>query len=119
MNHVGQCLCGTVRYEVDGPFQSMTHCHCSMCRKHHGAPFATYVSASLAGFRWVSGQDNIEKYTTESGGTRSFCRTCGSVTPIFMDAHALVLFFVCFFDGELCFLQQKHIFIGSKASFFK
>src|SRR3569833_227152 len=119
MNHVGQCLCGTVRYEVDGPFQSMTHCHCSMCRKHHGAPFATYVSASLAGFRWVSGQDNIEKYTTVLGGLWSICRTCGSVTPIFMDAHGLVLIPAGNLDGELGIKPQKHIFTGSKASFYE
>ena len=119
MNHLGQCLCGTVRYEVDGPFQSMTHCHCSMCRKHHGAPFATYVSAALAGFRWVSGQDAIVGYKTESGGTRSFCRTCGSVTPIFMDAHGLVLIPAGNLDGELGIKPQRHIFTGSKASFYE
>ena len=115
----GQCLCGTVRYEVDGPFDSMTHCHCSMCRKHHGAPFATYVGAPLAGFRWVSGQDNIGKYTTESGGTRSFCSTCGSVTPIFMDAHGLVLIPAGNLDGELGITPQRHFFTGSKAAFYE
>ena len=47
----GSCFCGTVRYEVSGPFESMVNCHCSMCRKHHGAGFATYVSAPLKRFR--------------------------------------------------------------------
>ena len=44
----GVCLCGTVQYEIAGPFQMMMHCHCSMCRKHHGGSFATFVSAD----RW-------------------------------------------------------------------
>ena len=35
----GSCLCGTVRYEIGAPFTAMLSCHCSMCRKHHGAPF--------------------------------------------------------------------------------
>ena len=98
----GQCLCGTVRYEVDGPLDSMTHCHCSMCRKHHGAPFATYVSAPLAGFRWVAGQDAVEKYTTETGGVRSFCSTCGSVTPILMEGHGIVLIPAGNLDSRNC-----------------
>ena len=78
----GSCLCQGVACEIDGAVIDLLYCHCSMCRKHHGATFATFVSAPLAGFRWVSGQDAVEKYTTESGGVRPFCSTCGSVTPI-------------------------------------
>ena len=33
----GRCLCGDVVFEADAPFEFMGHCHCSMCRKHHGA----------------------------------------------------------------------------------
>jgi hypothetical protein len=29
----GSCLCGGIRYEVDGPLGMVVHCHCSMCRK--------------------------------------------------------------------------------------
>ena len=46
----GSCLCGAVTYEVRGPFNMMVHCHCSMCRKHHGAAFATFVGAPLTHF---------------------------------------------------------------------
>ena len=38
----GSCLCGTVRYEIRGPVGRVSHCHCAMCRKAHGAAFATY-----------------------------------------------------------------------------
>jgi hypothetical protein len=41
----GQCLCEALTYELDGPFSAMIHCHCSMCRKHHGTGFATFVAA--------------------------------------------------------------------------
>lgn len=114
----GQCLCGTVRYTVDGPFASMMNCHCSMCRKHHGAPFATFVSAPLAGFHWVSGEDSISKYTTESGGSRSFCRKCGSVTPMLLEEMQIVLCPAGNLDGELGIKPQAHIFTGSKASWY-
>jgi hypothetical protein len=115
----GQCLCGTVRFEVDGPFQSMVHCHCSMCRKHHGAPFATYVSAPLGGFRWVSGQDAIAKYITETGWARPFCSTCGSVTPIPEETRGIVLIPAGNLDGELGIKPQYHIFTGSKAPWYE
>ena len=115
----GQCLCGTVRYEVDGPFASMMNCHCSMCRKHHGAPYATFVSAPLEGFRWVAGQDAISKFTTQSGGSRSFCQFCGSVTPMLLDDAGIVLCPAGNLDGDLGIKPQAHIFTGSKASWYE
>lgn len=58
----GVCLCGAIRYEFTEPFHAMVHCHCSMCRKHHGAPFATFAVAALESFRWLRG-------STRSPGT--------------------------------------------------
>ncbi len=75
----GGCLCGAVRYKVHGPFHDMLHCHCSMCRKAHGSPFATFVGG--AGLEWVSGRNNIESYASTPNSSRHFCRTCGSTTP--------------------------------------
>ena len=43
----GSCLCGTVTWEMQPPFERMSHCHCSMCRKTHGAPFATFVAVRM------------------------------------------------------------------------
>ncbi len=40
----GGCLCGRVRYEVAGPLANADHCHCSMCRRQHGAAFAAISS---------------------------------------------------------------------------
>src|SRR5262245_28722026 len=87
----GSCLCGSVRYEVAGPFDFMAHCHCSMCRKHHGAMFSTFVSAPLAGFRFLSGEDRIDVYPSSEHGRRPFCRSCGSVVPIRMDAMGVAI----------------------------
>lgn len=52
----GQCLCGAVEYEVDEFSPKMAHCHCSMCRKFHGAAFATYGTAKKSAFRWLRGK---------------------------------------------------------------
>ena len=37
----GGCLCGLVRYEIAASLGTTEHCHCSMCRKAHGAAFST------------------------------------------------------------------------------
>jgi AcrR family transcriptional regulator len=87
----GACACGTVRYEVEGPFDVMSHCHCAMCRKHHGSAFATFVSAPLAGFRWLAGADAVTTYRSATSAQRSFCSVCGSVTPS-LETEAGVVF---------------------------
>ena len=114
----GMCLCGTVSYELDGPFTIMTHCHCSMCRKHHGAPFATFVAAAHTGFRWRSGEDAVGTYASSSQGTRSFCRHCGSVGPTLMPEAGLAFAPAGNLDGDLGIRPQAHMFVGSKAGWY-
>ena len=80
----GACLCGTVQYAFGAPFQMMAHCHCSMCRKHHGAPFVTFVGAPLDSFRWLAGEDAVLKYASSEHGVRSYCKQCASVAPTLM-----------------------------------
>ena len=87
----GSCLCGAVSYQLNGRFEALSHCRCSMCRKHHGMASSAFVSLPLAGFRWVSGESNISMFLSSDEGQRAFCRTCGSVTPI-VDAEAGVVF---------------------------
>ena len=52
-----------------------------MCRKAHGAAFGTYYYMSADAFRWTSDLDSIVDYESSPSLTRSFCGTCGSVTP--------------------------------------
>ena len=78
----GSCLCGRFAFEVDGPFQMMMNCHCTICRKHHGAAFATYAVAPASGFRWLSGAGEQARYASSKGLDRGFCPTCGSKVPL-------------------------------------
>jgi hypothetical protein len=114
----GSCLCGTVRYDVDGPFTTMLSCHCSMCRKHHGAPFATYANAALAGFRWTSGERALGHYAASRYYTRSFCTTCGAVAPSLMPGEGLAFIPAGTLDGDPGIKVQGHMFVGSKAPWY-
>ena len=51
--HQGSCLCGGVRYETTAPVKASSHCHCSMCRKAHGAAFASYGNVRRERHRFV------------------------------------------------------------------
>lgn len=114
MTTQGACLCGTVRYEVDGPFAMTVHCHCSMCRKHHGSLFATFVSAPLVGFRWLSGTDALVRYKSSAQGERSFCGACGSAMPSLAKELDLVICPAGNLLGDVQLPRGAHIFVGSK-----
>ncbi len=110
----GSCLCGSVRWEIDGPARHMSHCHCSMCRKAHGAPFATYLSANLDDYRLVAGAEVIRQHESSPGFTRAFCATCGSVVPMIVDGRRAVIPAGCL-DDDPGIRPAAHIFVASKA----
>ena len=112
----GSCLCGSVQYELDGPFEVMSHCHCSMCRKHHGAAFATFVTVPLSSFRWVAGEDVLSTYQSSAYGKRTFCSKCGSVMPVVEADTGIAFCPAGNLDGELGIQPQSPRFVGSKAS---
>jgi hypothetical protein len=114
----GSCLCGRVSYEFDGPISLMMNCHCSMCRKHHGSAYATFLGAPLSGFRWLSGEDNVRSFASSSQGKRFFCATCGSVAPTLLKAMELALVPAGNVSGEVDAQPQYHVFVGSKAPWY-
>jgi hypothetical protein len=74
----GSCLCGSVRFEIELPTGACAHCHCTQCRRAHGAGYVTWVILPIAQFRLRSGEDRLARFKSSDHGTRSFCGTCGS-----------------------------------------
>ena len=74
----GSCFCGKVQFTIGLPTLSCGHCHCSMCRRPHGAPFVTWAAVPLNQFTITVGEEHITRYQSSANGTRSFCSTCGS-----------------------------------------
>ena len=110
----GRCLCGEVRYEVDGDFVAVVNCHCSMCRKHHGSPFATWVVLPARQYRLTSGAAAIVRYASSPGMHRSSCGRCGSVTPESTPGGDHVVVPAGNLEGALP-RPTLHMFVGSKA----
>lgn len=115
--HRGGCLCGAVGYVVDGEFARVTHCHCSMCRKGHGAAFATYATVRVEQLRFERGEATLGHFHSSPTVTRSFCRDCGS--PMLWRDDTREPGMVAFALGGLdtLYAEQRiaHIFVASKA----
>jgi hypothetical protein len=114
--YTGGCLCGAVRFAVDGPIERCVHCHCSMCRRNHGAGFVTWLVVPRSRFRLEDGQQALQRYASSEGGSRSFCGTCGSSMFCELEAHPDVIDVVlgCLDDpGDLT--PQLHVFWSDRA----
>jgi hypothetical protein len=74
----GGCQCGAVRYAIYAMPEGFSICHCRMCQKAVGGPFAAYVPNKAADFDWTRGTPGM--FASSSIATRGFCRDCG--TPL-------------------------------------
>jgi hypothetical protein len=116
----GGCLCGAVRFEIRGPLGRMSHCHCSMCRKAHGAAFGTYARVARGDFALISGEVAIQSYRSSPKVTRTFCRTCGSTLQWLSDEHSDAIdIAIGTLDDDPIVRPSLHIFVGSKAAWYE
>ena len=112
----GSCLCGAVRYEVAEPFEEMHHCHCSRCRKAHGAAFSTFARTSKANLRFLSGEEKVRHFRSSPPVQRSFCGDCGSNLLFRFDPlPEAVWIAVGSLDEDPGLRPEAHIFVQSKA----
>ena len=111
----GSCCCGRVRFRAQGPFGTFSHCHCTDCRKSHGAAFATYIGVRLAQFTFLQGEGEVGSFTTQTGTRRSFCRHCGSTLTGTVTSEPDELYVAAgTLDTPLRRKPEYHIFIRSK-----
>ena len=78
---LGGCLCGDVRYRLDGAIGgasgAVTLCHCGQCRKAQGGPAAVGPAQSEA-LVFTAGKSLVREYESSPGKFRAFCKRCGS-----------------------------------------
>ena len=74
----GRCLCGAVAFELRLPSKWCAHCHCSMCRRAHGAGYVTWAGCESDHFILNKGDHHLKWYESSPGARRGFCSTCGS-----------------------------------------
>jgi hypothetical protein len=115
----GSCLCGDVAFEIDGPVEALAHCHCSMCRKAHGAAFASYVAAPKSAFRWLRGADRIRRYASSPSAWRPFCARCGSTVPAAPESMDRVFVPAGLLAEDPKVSPAQHFFVASKAPWYE
>jgi hypothetical protein len=67
-----------VRFEVSGPFERVSACHCVSCKKISGGAGTVSGRASTDAIRILAGQELLTSYQPEEGSAKTFCSRCGS-----------------------------------------
>ena len=120
----GGCQCQAVRYTISTPAVETGHCHCSMCRRLHGAMFYTYSIFPRDNVVFDRGDDNLTRYPSSELITRLFCRHCGShVADLEDDGRNMIHISTGTLDNGAHpghpAASYRHIFVASKAPWYK
>jgi len=111
----GSCLCGNIEYEVEEQPGKIFNCYCSICRRSHGAAFATQVFARGETLKILKGEEYLKEYFS-GRGYRAFCSNCGSRLMNYAKDKSRYLSvarasITSDFDGK----PVAHVLVGSKA----
>ena len=116
----GKCECRRIKYQVDGEINDFSHCHCSQCRRMHGAAFASFGGVASSEFRYLSGESGLSTYHSSESHVRVFCGSCGSNILVALTSEPDVLYLAMgTMDGNPKRPDGYHIYVGSKAPWYE
>ena len=115
MSHSGRCLCGAVSYEISAEPVLTLNCHCGICRKAHGAAYATYAYLPREKFRWTTGEEHLNQYESSPGVARLFCSRCGSPLGATFEELPICGVALGTLEDGAGVRPSEHIFADSKA----
>ena|SRR6185312_12082258 len=114
--HTGSCLCGAVRFTVEGELAGPDACHCTICRKTSGHHYAgTDIPRERVK---IEGIDKVTWYRTSERAQRGFCSVCGS--PMFFDPFGKdwIGLSMGAFDKPTNTRLAIHIFVADKGDYY-
>lgn len=114
----GSCLCGQVRYRIEGEQLAFYHCHCSRCRKMNGTGHASNLRIAGNNIEWLSGEELMKRYKVPEAERfrNDFCGHCGSPMPRHFPQHQMIVLPAGTLDSELEAKPEARIFNQSRAS---
>lgn len=115
--HKGSCLCGAVRFEVEGDLPPPDACHCTKCRKHSGHYFvSTDVKKQDV---TIHGEENLTWFHSSGKVRRGFCATCGA--SLFFDPphRDWIAIAMGAFDKPTGTHIAMHIFVADKGDYYE
>lgn len=112
----GRCECNRVKFSIDGEIVDFGHCHCSQCRRLHGAAYASFAGVTRDSFRYTAGEEDLKSYASSDHNDRIFCGVCGStILVIPLNEPEYYYLSMSAIEGEPELPEGYHAYADSKA----
>jgi len=113
----GGCLCGHVKFKVDGPMRPIVACHCTQCRKQTSNFLAATNAKSTdvtfletKGLKWFKSSNQAE---------RGFCQDCGSMLFWRRFDSDVISLSAGSLDGKTGLHISEHIYVADKPDWYE
>ena len=113
----GGCLCGAVRYRIQGAPNWVAHCHCNSCRRACGSVVMTWAGYPAENYEIFQGTP--KRHESSKHAWRRFCGDCG--TPLTYESERYageVHITVGSLDHPEDMPPQSHVFTEEQISWF-
>ena len=113
----GGCLCGEVRYRLEGELVWAGYCHCESCRRFTGSVVTNWLGVHDDCVVFTAGEP---AYYTNGVTSRGFCRDCGSSLTCVVDRFpGYFQLHVGSLDNPLVAAPLAHVHYGEKIDWFE
>jgi len=116
MTRRGGCLCGGVRYAIEGPVDAPVACHCEQCARTSGA-FAMMAACRSDDLK-IEAAETLAWFQSSETVRRGFCTRCGG--NLFWKAEPGAETYVTAgtLDRPTGLRLASHIFAASKPDYY-
>lgn len=116
----GRCLCEGVEYEITGELGPIYNCHCSRCRRWHGAAYRTRTTIKRSQFKFIKGEELLSSYYSSPATAKTFCSVCGSsLISTYDEEPDKIGFPLGGLDQAPNNKLEGHFFVGSKSPWYE
>lgn len=113
----GACLCGSVRFVVDGDLRGIVFCHCSQCRRVQGS-FAAYTAAASRTIE-LTHRKSLRWFASSVHARRGFCSVCGSSLFWVPEDSSYWAISAGSIEPRFRLTALRHVFVADKAAYYE
>jgi hypothetical protein len=115
--HTGGCLCGAVRYEIEGPLRKVVYCHCEQCRKTSGH----FVAATAVDHDnlHITEDSGLAWYDSSDIARRGFCGMCGSSLFWQPEHNRYTAIMAGAIDAPTGLSSREHIYVDDASDYYE
>lgn len=113
----GGCLCGSVRFKINGKLRNIINCHCRQCLRTHGH-FSAYTAVGKKNLEFLK-DDGLRWFHSSKKARRGFCKECGA--SIFYERFSVDRLSISagMLDSTEGIQSTEHIFFDERQSYYE